>query len=468
MESYEQYKNTVLWYFEKYHDSSIFKFDENQINELALFLKIEVKDIKKALASPVEKSLCDCDWGEYHFNTLARAFLIRTQLDYIDQGVKDDAENMLILISHIRTCQHHMSMLNSDISTYMCMTLGKFTRDYAVQDWSGYVSDSVLNYLEMLYREDLVYDNLSEINCIVNTISYDMATRINTIYLLGVLLVMENSPFLDDEIKNVAKDLYLYLIKTFKNSRLVGININSSPVQMKDKPGERGRLANSTRIMIVYSYDNYDAYCLRLDLPHKGIEFVHYNNRSPGDGHGTEVESCVYSEKDYLEVLMKHNDIPRLKEFFIEYSGIFALKERCNCTFLDDREKQVFDKLEKEHSHAFISKNQYTEETIEAFVQVFSYFFASSCLKPIDADYEFAQSCFNCNKLMFDFQLLILSRMHLSPDTIKSYKYIDMIVERAIRYRLFDCNESEKEEWKNINGVYLIIDDILKNMPKIL
>lgn len=58
--------------------------------------------------------------------------------------------------------------------------------------------------------------------------------------------------------------------------------------------------------------------------------------------------------------------------------------------------------------------------------------------------------------------------MDLCPNTINSYKYIDMIVERAIRYRLFDCNESEKEEWKNINGVYLIIDDMLKKMPKIL
>lgn len=69
---------------------------------------------------------------------------------------------------------------------------------------------------------------------------------------------------------------------------------------------------------------------------------------------------------------------------------------------------------------------------------------------------------------MFDFQMLILSSMDLCPNTINSYKYIDMIVERAIRYRLFDCNESEKEEWKNINGVYLIIDDMLKKMPKIL
>ena len=50
-----------------------------------------------------------------------------------------------------------------------------------------------------------------------------------------------------------------------------------------------------TSIVFVESDKNYPVGMLG-DIV---IEFVHYNNRSPGDGHGTEVESCVYSEKDY-------------------------------------------------------------------------------------------------------------------------------------------------------------------------
>lgn len=466
MERYEQYKKTIIWCLEKYHDYLPFSFDDGLINDLAMFLKIDISDIKNALACTEGISVNNQE--QYYFGILIRAFFAKQELDNIIQEGFVDDQNMHILLSHLYLCQHHMTMLNADISTYMCILHNTLTWEYAVQDWSGYGSGNVLDFLQMLDCYECLEGNLSEINCMVASITYDMATRINTIYLLGVLLIIENSPFVDDEIKNISKDLYLYLIKTFKNSRLVGLRINSRPVLMSDMPSERGRLSNTTRIMIVYSYDNYDAYCLRLDLPHKGIEFIHYNNRSPGDGNGTEVESCVYSEEDYQKVLKEHNDIFRLKDFFIEYSGIFALKERSNCEFLDDREKQVFDKLEEEHSHAFISKNQYAEEKIEEFAQILSCFLAPSCLQPIDADYEFARNCFNRNMLMFELHTLIISGINSSSESIIPQRLIDTIIERAIRYRLLNCNESEKGEWKNIYGVHLVVGDILKEMPKIL
>ncbi len=466
MDRYEQYKKTIIWCIEKNHDYSSFNLDESQINDLAMFLKIDINDIKNALSCIDKISVNNQE--HYYFRILVRALFAKKELDNITHEGFFDCQNMHILLSHLSSCQHHMTMLNADISTYMCIRNNTFTWRYAVQDWSGYGSGIVLEFLKNLCSNDCLENNLSEINCMVASITYDMATRINTIYLIGVLLIIENSPFIDDEIKNISKDLYLYLIKTFKNSRLVGLRINSKPVLISDVHSQRGRLFNTTRIMIIYSYDNYDAYCLRLDLPHKGIEFIHYNNRSPGDGYGTEVVSCVYSEEEYHEVLMKHNDIPKLKEFFIEYSGIFALKERCNCEFSDDREKQVFDKLEEEHSHAFISKHQYSEEKIEEFAQILSCFLAPSCLQTIDADYEFARSCFNRNKLMYELHKLIIIGLNSNLERIMSQRLIDTIIERAIRYRLFDCNESEKEEWKNIDGVYLVIDDILKEMSRIL
>ena len=74
--------------------------------------------------------------------------------------------------------------------------------------------------------------------------------------------------------------MYEHLLGMLQNAWLIAAQVELLPMQYSDTPEKRTRKDRTTRIQLLYGYPNYDSYCIRLDLKHKGQGFVHYNNKN--------------------------------------------------------------------------------------------------------------------------------------------------------------------------------------------
>lgn len=458
---YEKYKNTIYWLAKLFEPR--FDLSRTQWKNFADFLLVDENKLKENLLD--EKSITT-EYVKFNcmslFNHFMNTFLCISYIREIRElEDRTDDESIKRIISLFYNVVTQLSVMNAELATFMCMEESRFTREYAPQDWKGtyYVEniDFLMNYLETeAFRLDR--DNLQ---LTVKSITYELEARLNFIYCIGVLLIIDSSPYLEDSIKHISKELYLYLITYLKNSRLIGmkLNLNSPHVEI----GSRGRNDDTTQMLMVYGYNNYDTYCLRLDLPHKGIEFLHYNNRSPGSG-GNEVKSCIFGEKEYLEIIEKYSEITGLSDMFIEYGGLFALKERCNCAFKSNEEKRLFDLLESNHAHISFSRKQHDENSILEFIELLSFFFGSK-RETIQSD-DYAIKCFNLDKIMMESKILAncIIRQEITGKDLRIDMQINQIVETAIRYGVYERDD----EPYGIDDVNLVIDCSMDRITPVL
>ena len=459
---YENYKNTIYWLAKLFEPR--FDLSCTQWKNFADFLLVDENKLKEYLLS--EKRITTSEYVKFNclslFNLFMNTFMCISYIKEIraieDHTDDDSIKRIHCLLNNVVT---KLSFMNADLATFMCMEEGRFTREYAAQDWKETYYAENISFLTYYLETKTFRLNRENLQLIVKSITYELETRSNLIYCIGVLLIIDSSPYFEDDIKHISKELYLYIKKKKKNSRLIGmkLNLNSPHVEI----GSRGRNDDTTQMLMVYGYNNYDSYCLRLDLPHKGIEFLHYNNRSPGSG-SNEVKSCIFSEKEYLEIIEKYSEIAGLRDMFIEYGGLFALKERCNCAFKSTEEEKLFDLLESNHAHISFSQTQHDENSILEFIEILSFFFGSR-RGTIQSD-DYAIKCFNLDKIMMKSKILAICIIHheITGEDLRIEKQINQIVETAIKYGVYE----RYDEPYGIDDVKLVIDCSMDRITSIL
>ncbi len=469
------YEKTIYTLAMAYGNSPSFKFDEKTIYEVATCLNVEYDLLNKALSkSPAKKDnhleiqfgeeVIDC--SEFYdctfFDCITKLYCAYKELENIpEEETKETIRESLGTFDRI---VHFLDVTNSALATYECKKCNRFSYDYTLFDQTPFAPVEYLDILTWLedirsYSEENWGDEKVEIETdgehtenieslisfLSHLIQYELRVRLNAINFILAVQIIKNSPFFDREIRSIASEMYNRLMIILKNGKIISAKIEPLYFDTAIISEKRTRQNRTTRIQIIYGYDNYDTYVMRLDLAHQGQPFIHFNNDSPG-----KIYSNILSKKDYIKIIVKY---PLLKPCFIEYGkNQWALKEWKNCEFTEET-KEVYNqaKAELQHKRVFSPKN--SEKRLLEFIDIMRKMLPLSFCAPIDTDSNHARRCFNYDVLMRDAILLVLGFLCGEQEDIN--RIIDDMAKKAYNYGLI--SEREKSECKTLMDLRYIL-----------
>lgn len=275
-EIYDIYKNEVLDYISFYKESGLFGSvceDENFYN----FLGVIKQNVKFNGYTKSNRN--------YLFNIIARSYCfrkyqikIKDKLNKLYNNKESDIADIYNLLNELN---HEYKMLVLDIDAYVA-SKNNWTQNNSnhIQNFDDY--SFLIRYLPE-FMSDGVFEKIKDILFIfIDLIMYEIRTRFACTFFVGVLLLISESNYFPTHIKSISKELYCYLNKKLINSRLLGLKINSNFSEV-DEICERTSRDRTSQLILVFSYNNFDSYCFRFDMAHKGVEFSHINFTSPGE-----------------------------------------------------------------------------------------------------------------------------------------------------------------------------------------
>jgi len=455
------YEMTIYTLAMAYAESPLFSVDDEMISELAQLLIVDEELLKYALSGNTSFRYGDVrikfgektvDCTEYFKNTffasIIKLHLAYKELDKISDAIDEDT--IIKNIEHIRAMIFYFDSTNANNATYECMLEQQFSLKHTVYD-SG--DSPPMDYLKMLMTlvtsDDCLEYDKSLLSIISHLAQYELRTRLNALYLIMITQIIMHSPFFEEKIHKMALEMYEHLMFILKNGRIISIQVNSLHCDIAKSCDDRTKRDNTTRLQILYGYENFDTYVMRVDLSHQGQPFIHFNNTSPG-----KVCSYLFNKEEYENAISRY---PLLESCFVEYSNErWALKERSNCELTKEMSK-MFDTVESEKAHKGVFSENFSEDCIVRFIELFLNMLPSTCCIPIDKDGEYARRCFNYDILIRNTTLLYLAYISsfIREESESINLLIDDIFNKALNYGL--TLEEERIERDSLFGAYYIL-----------
>ena len=386
-----------------------------------------------------ESSCADLFYG------ILKSYMIYKRLNDISDLTSDEA---IIKNYHLfQECIDCFNMLISFISVFESMAQEHFSLQYSVFNSGCFSPQLVLDKIfQFLQNDDYDIFDRNSIPILCRSFEYELKTRVNTAYLILTTQIIKHSRFFSKSIKEIAEEMYEHLLGMLQNAWLVSVQAEIRCPTGSARPVHRGRNNGTTRLQLIYGYQNFDTYWIRLDLAHKGQGFVHYNNQSPGG-----VKSFFFNEDEYKFLACAY---PDTKRFFIKHNNQYALMEPYQLQ-LHGEERLQFDKIAKIKEHAPAFQKNYSETDIVQFVNIIANMLPSSCLAAIDAEGEYARKCFQYSHIMTC--ILVLSICIFESNSKELEKLIHHIAVKAFQYQLI--SEDSVDEYSSYEGVYFIIQE---------
>lgn len=136
--------------------------------------------------------------------------------------------------------------------------------------------------------------------------------------LQTILLTFITSPFYSESTKSIANSLLSFFKDFFVDSRILKIIMEPNTESEKEEG-----FKTTTKLEIFFSLKNQDVYCLRIDFPHDGASFIHYNLHEPKHVTGVpiklvqkeEIISICNSEQIFHELFFESG-----KRFWFRYN----------------------------------------------------------------------------------------------------------------------------------------------------
>lgn len=158
------------------------------------------------------------------------------------------------------------------------------------------------------------------------------------------------SPFYEYEYKDILYTIYSKIQELMHNCLVIDMYIDFLPVNSRIPISTRGAKERTTRIQIIFSLPNQSYFNLRLDLPHKGMEYIHINI------HDENGENALPIEQKDWDLLNKCIDINVLKSIFYENDNKYWFctmfeKKIVESMEISDEQKGILIKIFKENSH---------------------------------------------------------------------------------------------------------------------
>lgn len=459
-EALSDYEKTIYGMAIAFSCSGTYTIKNEDISEIAVMLCLNDDLLRKAL------NLCPDGYfpckmikmgDEFYprdmfenadlFDALVRVYFIYKNLSQISDGTT--YESILHNYQLFQDSIGEFAILNMITSTFECMRNDCYSLSYAVFNNGSYQPKEQLNLIHLALLED--YDSILDKNFIpflCRVMSYELITRVNSLYLILINQIVKHSYFLNEKIKAIASEMYYYLLGLAQNARVISVQTNYLPPLHTDAPESRGRYDNTTRLQVLYGYENFDAYFLRLDLAHKGQGFIHYNNKSPGG-----IKCCLFTKREYATIVDKN---PQAEAYFIEYEGRYALKEPHNVELKDKPSAELYEMIRKEKEHAQAFENTYDENSVVEFINTIASMLPNVCRVRMDVNEEHAKWCFQYEKIMF--YSVLLETAILSGNNADVKKVLEHIASAATRYGII--TEGTEDEYASVESVCLIIDEV--------
>ena len=205
-------------------------------------------------------------------------FVIKTDLQEGDLYEIEKLQNMSLMASMINTFMSSLIMDFDFESFYKLDFNANYMPSPMLTEYIGGMYKTELlkqQYMEILGQTTLLESELIELNRKIDR--EILVTGISFMQIQAILLLMESSKLYPVYVSKIAKNILLIFKEMLANSRIKKIEIDSAISAGVIRHGIR----KTTGMKIFFALENSDRYCLRIDFPHEGAEYLHLNLHEP-------------------------------------------------------------------------------------------------------------------------------------------------------------------------------------------
>lgn len=151
----------------------------------------------------------------------------------------------------------------------------------------------------------------------------------------AVLLLLNCSDLYSKSTQEIAKTLIMSFKELLADVRIEKMEIDTAIASGIMREGVK----TTTGIKIFFALENFDRYCLRIDFPHDGEEFLHYNLHEPGRKNALPLNTAQYNS---LAGKYKHLD-----ELFFHFNNLYWFRSN----FISKLERMAPEKDSSEYEN---------------------------------------------------------------------------------------------------------------------
>nr|WP_312985772.1 hypothetical protein [Clostridioides sp.] len=354
------YSKTILVYIIKYLRNPIYKYTSDDWIKFCDFYSFDYFLIESYL------------YGEYSIdvkeeNVKIGEYIIKDSYYYNDERIIDDMYSYISMTEYLKkikvndsfdSIQKNINLynniygcfnsINSNIATRECMENEYFDTSFIPQTSTSNIG--AISKLLMITQNYTYLEDKDMLENLYDAFNKDIKTYSEMIFLILSLQIIKFSPLISENEETICKNLINTLMSILRNARVIAFFKNYYFFNDKIDWDVRGKNDQTTRIQILYEYNNGDQYSLRLDLPHKGVPYFHLNNLSKGG-----LEFFPLSLDLYNKAIQVNGE---WKDWFIEYGNqMYFLRENKKSEIYNKEHKYLLDML-KEQSHFAVSDYQ--------------------------------------------------------------------------------------------------------------
>lgn len=244
-------------------------------------------------------------------------------IELISLGETLDArqENFLLLVG----IQENVTFWNYGLVSVLWDNFGyKYSSKYgfAVLN-NGYLQDVIrifkvryAIFAEKMYTEMYVQNEIDIIKMFYLYSKHEIDLKCNSLRMQYAELAYMYSPFVEESRKKDIGILFDILWKVFCDCEIAKVYVEEYEYKTEKPINEVGSCDRTTRVHIIFSLKNNDIYSLRIDMPHKGVEYVHINLQEIQNEHVIDSAMPILCDEKLQEV--KELLAGDMKKYFYE------------------------------------------------------------------------------------------------------------------------------------------------------
>ena len=298
-------------------------------------------------------------------------FVIKTDLQEEDLYEIEKLQNMSLMASMINTFMSSLIMDFDFESSYKLDFNTNYMPSPMLTEYIGGMYKTEIlkqQYMEILGQTTLLESELIELNRKIDR--EILVTGISFMQIQAILLLMESSKLYQVYVSKIAKSILLIFKEMLADSRIEKIEIDSAISAGVIRQGIR----KTTGMKIFFALENSDRYCLRIDFPHEGAEYLHLNLHEPHRQTAIPLNYKQYSmlKKQYGDLSNLFFNFGNMYWFrydFIEKLNKCSLIEGCennNSSFIADIKAVFF-----RQSHYRLFDDNITKDNMVDFIAEF-------------------------------------------------------------------------------------------------
>lgn len=377
-----KYSKTLLYYL-----ISINNGYSVEIDKIENFLKSDIGDFEYIMEqldndiSKLTRVVCLKD-GQITFKIKSKGYYnnamlimlfdemdaLMQQLDY-DISTKSISSNIKLWRGIQNICSH----INHGVGSFAMNEAHHnenfdFSKQYYPFTQLNSIINDIIGYWLIFSHNyvDITGSGIKEVLCTKFNADISLIkSQINFLeFMISIICVVE-SPFYACKYKKVLKKFYLQIQELMHNCFIGDFFIEYGSIDSTIHIEHRGSSDKTTRVQISFVLDNKQGYCLRLDFPHKGVNYIHININDMQGQNALPIENSQFCE--ISKIFTEYDEVNKL---FYKYNNKYYF---C-CNFENELKKveisedikNILQKIFSKQSHFKICDNTIDDHDLYA------------------------------------------------------------------------------------------------------